>query len=245
MLIDWFQPEQFARIDSSLNGLQVGRRDAVVQRLGTAVDACLETFRRAVEQKLDMLFVHHGLFWGSPIAVTDGHYDRLRLLMEHNIALYAMHLPLDQHAQLGNNAVMAAELGLQDVRPFGRIKRTEIGVQGVLPEPLTLDAVRERLFGSRENALGVLPFGSDQVRSVGLISGGAPFEVVQAIEAGLDLYITGDANHVVYHIAQEAGINVIFGGHYATETWGVRAVGQRFAAEFGLEHQFIDVPTGL
>ncbi|AFG36339.1 Nif3-like dinuclear metal center hexameric protein [Spirochaeta africana] len=245
VLRTWFAPEQFGRIDRSMNGLQVGRQDKQVQRLGTAVDACLETFRRAAEQDVDMLFVHHGLFWGMPIAVTGEHYARLELLMQQDIALYAMHLPLDQHLELGNNAVMAQQLGLQDIRPFGRLKGTEIGVRGDLPESVGLDEVRERLFGSRENPLGVLPFGTDTIRSVGLISGGAPFEVGQAIEAGLDLYITGDANHVVYHMAQEAGINVIFGGHYATETWGVQATGRKLADEFGIEHHFIDVPTGL
>ncbi|MFW5800584.1 MAG: Nif3-like dinuclear metal center hexameric protein [Spirochaeta sp.] len=245
VLRQWFQPDQFARADRSLNGLQVGRRDAEVRKIGTAVDACLETFLRAKEQEIDMLFVHHGLFWGYPMAVTDEHYQRLQLLLEYGVGLYAMHLPLDQHPKLGNNACMAAELELQEVRPFGRLKGMEIGVRGVAPEPISLDWVCRRLFAGRENTLGVLPFGTAEIRSVGLISGGAPFEVEQAIEAGLDLYITGDANHIVYHRAQEAGINVIFGGHYATEVWGVQAVGHKLAAEFGLEHQFIDVPTGL
>lgn len=241
----WFQPEQCVRADRSLNGLQVGRRDKSVRRVATAVDACLETFRRAVEQQADLLFVHHGLFWGAPIAVTDEHYDRLRLLLEHDIALYAMHLPLDQHRELGNNAVMAAELGLENVTPFGSIKGVPIGVKGTFSQAVVLDEVIEKLFGSRENTLSVLPFGVKHLRSVGLISGGAPFEVEQAIDAGLDLYITGDANHIVYHRAQEAGINVIFGGHYATETWGVRAVGKKLEQEYGIEHVYIDVPTGL
>lgn len=241
----WFQPEQFARIDRSMNGLQVGRRDKQVRTLVTAVDACQETFLRARDAGADMLFVHHGLFWGSPIGVTDEHYARLKTLLDADIALYAMHLPLDQHLELGNNAVMAAELGLVDVAPFGRMKGTEIGVQGRLTAPLDMEEIARRLFGGRENTLRMLPFGKTRVESVGLISGGAPFEVEQAISAGLDLYITGDANHIVYHRAQEAGINVIFGGHYATETWGVRALGERCARELGLEHSFIDVPTGL
>ncbi|WP_460050203.1 Nif3-like dinuclear metal center hexameric protein [Spirochaeta dissipatitropha] len=241
----WFAPEQFTRMDRSLNGLQVGRRDKKIRKIATAVDACQESFRRAAEQQADLIFVHHGLFWGTPLAVTDQHYARIRMLLDSDIALYAMHIPLDQHSELGNNAVMAAELGLQEVQAFGSIKGTVIGVRGVFSGDRSIDQIVDRLFRGRENTLGILPFGKSRIRSVGLISGGAPFEVQQAIDAGLDLYITGDANHIVYHLAQEAGINVIFGGHYATEIWGVQALGQRMQHDYGLEHVYIDVPTGL
>lgn len=231
--------------DPSLNGLQVSRQNQEITRVACAVDACLETFRRAAAWNADMLFVHHGLFWGKESSVTGGHYDRLRFLFEHDLALYAAHLPLDMHPQLGNNAQMAAELGLEEVTPFGNYHGTDIGVAGTLPEPAGVDTVCERLLGGADEALSVLPFGTEQVRSVAVVSGGAPRLIGEAIERGIDLYVTGDASHTVYHEALEAGINVVFGGHYLTEVWGVRAVGRRLSRDFGLETTFLDVPTGL
>ncbi|THB62877.1 MAG: Nif3-like dinuclear metal center hexameric protein [Spirochaetaceae bacterium] len=241
----WFSLGQWSRTDRSMNGLQVGRGERQVKKIASAVDACQETFRRAAEQQADMLLVHHGLFWGAPIAVTGAHYERVRFLIENDIALYAIHLPLDEHVRLGNNAVIASELGMEDCKPFGNYRGISVGIQGRLPKAQPLEAIVKQLFGGREHTLKVLPFGPDLIESIGIISGGAPREVAQAIDEGLDLYITGDASHEVYHMVQEAGINVIFGGHYSTEIWGVRAAGEEFAKEYGLEHVFIDVPTGL
>lgn len=231
--------------DRSMNGLQVGRRNPEVKRVAFAVDACLQSFERAVALEADVLVVHHGLFWGNPLAVTGDHQRRLRYLFDHDLALWASHLPLDAHPTLGNNAGLAQALGLQELRPFGAYKGAKIGFQGVLPAPLTLVRVCEILFQGRESVLQVLPFGKTEVTSVGLVSGGATQEVSEAIAEGLDLYLTGDADHTIHHQALEAGINVISGGHYATETWGVRLLGQWLAKEHGLWTAFLDLPTGL
>lgn len=231
--------------DRSLNGLQVGRGKPEVARVAFAVDACLQSFERAVAAAADVLVVHHGLFWGSPLAVTGGHRERLKYLLDHDLALWASHLPLDAHASLGNNAGMAQALGLTDLRAFGEYRGAKIGVKGVLPAPMTLDRICEVLFHGRENALQVLPFGKKDVRTVGLVSGGAAHDVADAIAEGLDLFLTGDADHTIHHVALEAGINVISGGHYATETWGVRQLASHLQTTTGLSTVFLDLPTGL
>ncbi len=242
---DLMRLEDVASIDPSLNGLQVSRHRSEVTRVAFAVDACMETFRRAAQQQADLLFVHHGIFWGRETRLTGAHYERIRFLIENDLALYAVHLPLDMHPEFGNNAGMAAALGLNEVRPFGTFKGQQVGCAGTLSEPRTIEQITQTLFGGTEQVLGLLPFGPRDVRTVGLVSGGAPHEVEEAIAERLDLYITGDAAHTVYHRALETGINVIFGGHYLTETWGVRLLAERLAAQTDVETLFIDLPTGL
>lgn len=234
-----------AGIDRSLNGVQVGRSDGPVGRVAVAVDACLQTIERAGDWGADLLLVHHGLFWGTPLAVNGTHYRRVKALLDNDLALYACHLPLDRHPDVGNNAVMARELGLSNLQPFGVYHGIPIGWKGLLPQASTIETVCTRLFGSPDAVIGVLPFGPEQVRSVGIVSGGAPDEVDQAIDEDLDLFVTGDASHTIYHRCLEAGISVVFGGHYQTETRGVRAVAERLTAELSLTTEFIDVPTGL
>ncbi len=231
--------------DYSLNGLQVGQEDRTIGKVAFAVDACRETFEKAVEEKADLLFVHHGLFWGKPFAITGPQYKRMDVLLQNNLALYAVHLPLDMHPQLGNNAVIADILGLENKDGFGDYKGTKIGIKGMLPSPVKRDDLVIRLFGGWDPSIRMLPFGPEMVSTVGIISGGAPKEVEEAIALELDLYITGDAAHTVYHQSLEAGINVLFGGHYMTETTGVKAVMEKVRKELGLETVFIDVPTGL
>lgn len=244
-LRDLLRLDDFERTDTSWNGVQVECSDKEIARVALAVDAAAETVARAARWRADLLLVHHGLFWGRAERLTGVHYRRVRAFLEHDIGLYAVHLPLDAHERVGNNAVMAASLGVTDARPFGDYKGVQIGVAGTLPRPMTSEEVVRELFGTTEDLLGLLPFGPDENRSIGIISGGAPREVVQAIDEGLDLFLTGDASHEIYHHCLEAGINVIFGGHYRTETWGVQAVGRHLADELGIETTFIDVPTGL
>jgi dinuclear metal center YbgI/SA1388 family protein len=237
--------DDFAGIDSSRNGLQVSRREQTVHRVACAVDAALEVFAAAREWGAEMLFVHHGLFWGREEVLTGAHYERIRTLIESDCALYAVHLPLDAHLSLGNNAGMASALELVDVEPFGLVRGVPIGVMGRFSEPVDLETIQKRLFSGMRAPLAVLPFGPREISTIGLISGGAPLEVDQAIRLGLDCYVTGDANHVAYHRCREAGINAIFGGHYATEVWGARAVARKLSVDTGLETTFIDIPTGL
>ena len=209
------------------------------------MDACLESFQRAVQGGADMLFVHHGLFWGKPIPLTDTHYERISYLLEHDLALYASHLPLDAHSEVGNNAGLANKLDLGNRIPFGEYHGSMIGVKGDLPAALSLEAVLGILDLGDEPSVSILPFGKKKIKRVGIISGGASTEVSQALDEGLDLYITGEASHQTYHVCLEGGINVIAGGHYNTEVYGPKLVAEKLSAEMGIQTQFIDFPTGL
>lgn len=234
-----------ASVDNSLNGIQVGRTEKDIQRVAFAVDACAETFRRAVEKKADLLFVHHGLFWGESIKIIGSHYNRLKYLLENDLGLYASHLPLDMHPEFGNNAVMAAALDLHEIEPFGVYKGIPIGYKGILPREMRIEEVLTILSLDQASCAAVLPFGIKENRSVGIVSGGATREISQAIEQSLDLYITGEASHQIYHLCLEEGINVVAGGHYQTETWGVIKLAERLQQDTRLETFFLDVPSGL
>lgn len=231
-------------IDSSLNGIQVGEADAEIGKIAFSVDACMDSFQRAKLEGAQLLFVHHGLFWGGDSALTGVMGRRIRFLMKNDLNLYACHLPLDRHAELGNNARIVDELGLQELQPFGEFKGRKIGFKGLLSEASDLESLIDRLFGSWDSRINVLRFGPSAIRSIGVISGGGTREVSQAIDEGLDLYITGDASHNIYHESREAGINVMFAGHYLTEIYGVKAMAEAVASELGLETVFLDIPTG-
>ncbi|WP_455382566.1 Nif3-like dinuclear metal center hexameric protein [Salinispira pacifica] len=237
--------EDMVSSDSSLNGIQVGRADLEVEKVAFCVDACLESYRRTVDQGAQLLFVHHGIYWGRVEPVTGPNYERMRTLISNDVALYAAHLPLDMHGEFGNNAQMAKALELRDREPFGLYRGTPIGWKGTLPREMSIEEITRLLFHEPSAVLGTLPFGPSRIRTVGIVSGGAPHEVDQAIEQGLDLYITGESTHTVYHKCLEAGINVIFGGHYLTEVWGVQAVARKLEADTGLSTCFIDLPSGL
>ena len=237
--------EDVAHSDYSLNGLQVGDLDSEIEKVAFAVDACMASFQRAGLAGAQLLCVHHGLFWGKPIAVTGTHYRRMKFLLEEGLALYAAHLPLDMEPELGNNAGLADALELEQRKPFGDYHGVQIGVKGILASEMSLEQVLSKLELSRESALGILPFGPDRVKSVGIISGGADKEVGQALRDELDLYITGELNHQVYHACLEGGINLISAGHYFTETYGVQNLMKKMSTDIGLATTFIDVPTGL
>ncbi|MAG13820.1 MAG: Nif3-like dinuclear metal center hexameric protein [Spirochaetales bacterium] len=237
--------DELSAIDDSDNGIQVGRPSADISRVAFAVDACMESFRRAASWNADLIFVHHGLFWGRSVMITGGHYERLKFLIDNDLALFAAHLPLDRHLDIGNNAVMANKLHLSDVEPFGEYHGVKIGVKGLLPRELSIDAILESLSLDRDSCNAVLPFGKSEIRSVGIVSGGATRETEQAIREKLDLYITGDAAHEVYHLCLEERINLICGGHYRTEIWGVSTLAEKLKQDTGLDACFIDIPTGL
>ena len=231
-------------IDASLNGIQVGRGDEDISTVAFAVDACLATFERAIREGAQLLFVHHGLFWGAALPLTGVLGQRIRYLMQNDLALYACHLPLDLHAEMGNNGVMAQAMGLTELQPFGDYKGRKLGVKGLLPQPLTIDELVHNTFGGWSGQMSALRYGSSEIQSVGMISGGGVREVSQAIDEGLDLYVTGDSSHNIVHECREAGMNVLFAGHYLTEVFGVKAVADAMAQELGVQVRFLDVPTG-
>jgi dinuclear metal center YbgI/SA1388 family protein len=241
-LNEYLQIESFLASDSSLNGLVVGGEDKKIGKIGYAVDACQASFAQAAEKNVDFLLVHHGLFWGVPLAVTGSHYTRLATLIRHGIDLYAAHLPLDAHPKIGNNIRIAKALDLEEIEAFSLYKGKTIGYKGILKEPKTLKEIAGEL-GYERTIL--LPFGKEKIRTVGIVSGGASRSVSDALSDGLDLFITGEVEHESYHVALEGGINVLGGGHYVTEIYGVKALAEHLRERFGLEAVFIANPTGL
>lgn len=235
----------FAGSDNSLNGIQVDNDGQGIGKIAFAVDASLETIERAAASGAGMLFVHHGLFWGKSLAIAGYHRRRAKALLDNNVCLYAVHLPLDQHPKLGNCAVIAELLGLENVEPFGLHGGRKIGYKGVFPKPTSVDEAVKKIAFEGRPPLGVYPFGKTENASCAVVSGGAAYDADQAIDEGLDLYVTGEMAHAMYHACLEAGLNMIAGGHYSTEVWGVRAVMRHCAAELNIDVEFIDVPTGL
>ena len=230
--------------DSSNNGLQVGGADQVT-RLAFAVDASLATFKAARSAGAQMLVVHHGLFWSKPIMVTGIHLRRLQTLLDAGLSLYAAHLPLDFHERVGNNATLARWLKLEGVEPFGDYKGHPAGFAGRLSQSCSVEQFAAQVEQSLgEPVLRIWPFGPRTVQTVGIVSGGAGILVSQAADAGVDVYLTGEVSHVAYHEARELGVNVVYGGHYGTETAGLKSLAEHLSDRFGLETIFLDLSTG-
>ena len=227
---------------NALNGLQVEGRDEV-RRIGVAVDASEASIRAAAGRGCDVLIVHHGLFWDGNVPVTGRRYRRLRLLIERGIALYSAHLPLDVHPEVGNNVVLARELGMMVEGTFGDYKGMPVGVWGRLA--LSREALAARLDEVLGGRVRLLPGGPERLERVGVLTGAGGGMIAEAIAAGLDALVTGEGAHHTYFDAIEGGINVYYGGHYATETWGVRALAAHLSERFGVPTEFIDLPTGL
>ena len=235
----------FTEADNSLNGIQVANDGSDIQKIAFGDDASLETFERAAACGAGLLFVHHGLFWGKPLRIEGNHRRRIKFLLDRNVCLYAAHLPLDQAPKLGNNAVMAQLLGLTDIEPFGTYHGKKVGFKGTFPQPITItEAVKKISFQDRP-PVGVFPFGKKENSTCAVVSGGAAFEALQALEEGVDLYITGEASHQIYSECLEGKLNMIAGGHHSTEVWGVRELMRHCAVELDIDTEFIDVPTGL
>lgn len=229
--------------DTSDNGLQIEGAQEVV-RVALAVDACQASFQAAVTAGAQMLIVHHGLFWGQVKRLTGPHCQRVKTLLDGGVSLYACHLPLDAHPEVGNNVQLARLLDVRDIEPFGDYHGTSIGVGGLLIPPQPLADFVELVTMRVGVPLRVYDFGPDRVERVALVSGGAITMVDQVAEAGLDTFVTGEITHNFYHDIREYGLNVVCAGHYATETVGLKALARHLATKFGLEMSFIDLPTG-
>ena len=225
------------------NGLQVEGRDEI-RRIVTGVSACRELFTAARESEADAVLVHHGIFWkGDPMTLKGLQRARVGELISGNLNLLAYHLPLDCHSELGNNALAARELGLTALEPFGVLDGLAIGLRGKLEAPLSPE---EFLLRCRE-VFGQEPMafleGPDPIESVGLISGAAERGLHEAIDLGLDLFLTGEASEWVMNVARESGTHFVAAGHYATERLGIRALGEHLAERYGIEVEFVDLPN--
>jgi dinuclear metal center YbgI/SA1388 family protein len=228
--------------DGAANGLQVENSGAVT-RIAAAVDASVATVKLAIAAKADLLIVHHGLFWTSRQPWTGKNYELLKLLVENNLAIYSSHLPLDAHPKLGNNAQLCTALGSKNLKPFFLTHGKTIGFKSETKiSRAELAAKLERATGAKPK---LIPGGKDVCEKIGVVTGGAGAELKMAASEGVDTFITGEGPHWTYGVAEELGLNVFYGGHYATETFGVKALAAELSKKFKLPWGFLDNPTGL
>lgn len=229
--------------DYGPNGLQVQGRERI-RRITTGVSGCLELFERSAQLEADAVLVHHGIFWkGLPLEVTGIRYLRLEALIRHELNLIGYHLPLDAHPLYGNNALAARALGCTELEPFAEFEGRKIGFWGRLAEAVDPDQLLDRcaaVFGGEPSAFLA---GPEAIETIGIVSGGGSKALYEAIDLGLDVFVTGEPNEWVMNVANEAGIHFVAAGHYRTEVLGVRALGEHLAEQFGLEVEFVDVPN--
>lgn len=226
------------------NGLQVpGQPD--VSKLASGVSANLELLSRAAEAGAQLVLAHHGLFWDShPLALSEQMAERLRVVLGHRISVAAYHLPLDAHREIGNNALLCRGLELQPQEgPFGVTKGRPIGIVGLAPAGMPVTELTGRIERLLRREPLVFDAGPERIRRVGIVSGAGSDSLAEAVSLGLDAFITGEPTERAMGEAREGGIHYLAAGHYATETLGVRRLGEMLAERFALEHEFIDVPN--
>ena len=236
------QINEIADYDGAHNGLQVENRGKV-HRIAAAVDASLATIRKAADMEADLIIVHHGLFWNPQHPWTGKKRDLISTLIKNDMAIYSAHLPLDIHPRLGNNAGLCKALKFTRPKPFFEEKGTSIGLR------VTTSLHRNVLANRLKTLFGAPPVllsgGPNECRKIGIVTGGAGSSLAQAAKEGVDTFITGEGPHWTAALAEELGINVFYGGHYATETFGVKALAAHLSKKFKLPWNFIDHPTGL
>ena len=228
---------------NAINGLQLENAKGEVTKIAAAVDAHLPVVKQAVARGCDLLIVHHGLFWSGAQPVTGASFEKMKLAVENNLAIFSAHLPLDGHLEIGNSILLGKALALDAAwSPFFPFKSFNIGVRA------SVNVSRDELVTQFEKAIGgkthVCAGGPATVREIGIVTGGAGSEVAAMKALGIDTFITGEGPHWSYTLAEELGVNVFYGGHYATETFGVKALAQHLSEKFSLSWEFIDHPTG-
>ena len=229
--------------DASQNGLQVDS-DGDITTAAFAVDASFASIEKAIAGGAQILIVHHGIFWDKPLCATGIMYLRLKTLIENGCALYASHLPLDLHPALGNNAQIASMLNLQNIVPFGNYHGVTIGFGGELSRPLTADELGAELSVKSGEPCRIYS-NTKESKRIAVISGGGASLLEEAASLGYDTFVTGESSHQSFHTAAENNMNLIFGGHYATETFGVKALMAHLHKELDFKTFFIDLPTGM
>ncbi|MFZ4387909.1 MAG: Nif3-like dinuclear metal center hexameric protein [Chthoniobacterales bacterium] len=227
----------------AVNGLQIAN-SGVITRIAAAVDACEAVISEAARVKGTLLLVHHGLFWNGVQPITGPLYMKTKTALDGDLALYSSHLPLDLHPKLGNNILLAKALGLNGIKPAIELMGQSVGVTGRI-KSLTRDAFALRLSEAIGAKVHVAAGGSKKIQSVLVVTGGAGSEVARAASLGVDAFVTGEGPHWSYTAAEELGVNLFYAGHYATETFGVKALASHLSAKTGLPWSFVDHPTGL
>ena len=239
---DFLHIREIGDWDNALNGLQI-ENSGDVTKIGASVDASTRVLAAAAKQNVDLVIVHHGLFWQGLQPVTGALRRQLELAFENNIALYSAHLPLDLHSQVGNNAQLAAALGLTSIQPFFEEKGQLIGARARVSLPR--DEVDRKLQKALAGPVKAFMFGPKKTGTIGIITGGAGSEIYKLAQEGIDTFITGEAPHWAAVAADELEMNLLLGGHYATEVFGVKALAAHVSKRFKIPWAFIDCPTGL
>ncbi len=224
------------------NGLQV-QNSGKVTRIAAAVDANWPVLRAAAELGADLLVVHHGLFWSDFTPITGSNYEKMRLCLDADMAVYSSHLPLDVHPVYGNNALLCRALRLGRTAPFFYEKGEAIGRRASVE--ISLEELAHRVELAVGGSVHTIAAGPARVGQVGVVTGGAGNQIARAAAEGVDTFITGEANHWVFGAAHDLGVNLILAGHYATETFGVRALAAHLAKKYRVPWDFVDVPSGL
>ena len=230
--------------DKSQNGLQVEGKHQV-KKVSFAVDACQDSFKKAVESNSNLLIVHHGLFWSEPKLLVGNHLKRIKFLIENELSLYACHLPLDLHPEIGNNIQIIKILGLTPENKFGNYHGTLIGYTGYYEDEMNLDDFIHKVQEKFNTKPVFFKFGGNMVKKVAVISGGGADLITQIEDTEVDTFFTGEPKHEIYRYTKEIKKNIIFAGHYATETLGVKALQKYIKDRFNLDTHFIDLPTGV
>ncbi len=225
------------------NGLQLANSGHVT-RVAVAVDACAAVIEEAIAMRADFLIVHHGLFWSGLQPLTGAFHKKIKMALDHNLAIYSSHLPLDLHPELGNGILLAKALDLAEFRPALQCQGNLVGIAGECP-PLSRDLFLEKVGCAVEGRVHLASGGPLTVRRVLVVTGSAGSQVAAAAAEGIDTFVTGEGPHWSYTSAEELGINLIYAGHYATETFGVKALGKNLSEHFQLPCSFIPHPTGL
>lgn len=230
--------------DNSLNGLQVESGANIIKKVAFAVDAGLSVMKQAVDRQCQLLLVHHGIFWGQSERIEGNLALKIQCLVQGGCSLYTSHLPLDGHPSLGNNAQIVKHLGAELGQAFCKSGNKTIGYFGLYSEPLDVDEFEKRLESITDHSrfLG-LKYGKKQIRDFAVVSGGGSFALSEASILGADAFITGEPKHSIFHQTKELKTNAFFAGHYATETFGVRAAAELLKDRFGVEIEFIDEPS--
>ncbi len=241
-LDEYLSIEGFPDYSGAQNGLQV-EGPTEVKRVAVAVDGSEAVIQEAVARGVDILIVHHGIFWDGQAKMVGPRFRKIRALIEGKIALYSAHLPLDAHAEVGNCAVLCRALGWSPEARFGSHQDHDIGWWCEVD--YRRDALVDHVGEVVDGPVKLLPGGPEHVYRVGLVTGGAASLIPEASRQGLDALITGEGAHHTYHDAMEYRVNVLYAGHYATETWGVKTLGVHLEERFDLPQEFIDMPTGL
>jgi dinuclear metal center YbgI/SA1388 family protein len=239
---DFLRIREIGDWDNALNGLQI-ENSGNVTKIGASVDASTRVLASATKQNVDLLIVHHGLFWPGLQPVTGALRRQLQLAFENNIALYSAHLPLDLHSEVGNNEQLAAALGLTSIQPFFEEKGQLVGVKACVSLPR--DEVDRKLQKAVTGPVKAFMFGPKKTGAIGIITGGAGSEIYKIAQAGIDTFITGEAPHWAAVAADELRMNLLLGGHYATEVFGVKALAAHLSKRFKIPWAFIDCPTGM